>query len=67
MHDAYETLPVLERLPLMIESIACYGEYFELVLILIFTVILCFFQVRFYSISLLLLQKKMSSIKSHKE
>ena len=26
MHDAYEASPILERLPLKIESIACYGK-----------------------------------------
>lgn len=26
MHDAYEAAPILEKLPLTIESIACYGE-----------------------------------------
>ena len=26
MHDAYEASPILEKLPLKIESIACYGK-----------------------------------------
>ena len=26
MYEAYKSLPVLERLPLVIESIACYGK-----------------------------------------
>ena len=28
MHDAYEASPILEKLPLKIESIACYGKSF---------------------------------------
>ena len=27
MHDAYEEKPILEKLPLQIESIACHGKY----------------------------------------
>ena len=27
MHDAYEASPILEKLPLKIESIACYGKW----------------------------------------
>ena len=31
MYDAYEALPILEKLPLLIESIAAYGMfYFDL-------------------------------------
>lgn len=26
MHDAYEAVPILEKLPLKIESVACYGD-----------------------------------------
>lgn len=26
MHDAYEVVPILEKLPLQIESITAYGE-----------------------------------------
>ena len=29
MHDAYEAAPILEKLPLQIESIACYGKWEE--------------------------------------
>ena len=27
MHDAFEAAPILEKLPLQIESIACYSEF----------------------------------------
>ena len=27
MYDAYEALPILEKLPLQIESIAAYGKF----------------------------------------
>lgn len=27
MHDAYEICPILEKLPLIIEAIACYSEW----------------------------------------
>ena len=27
MHDAYESTTLLEKLPLKIESIACYGKF----------------------------------------
>ena len=27
MHDAYESFPILEKLPLRIECIACYGKF----------------------------------------
>ena len=31
MYDAYEALPVLEKLPLQIDSLAAYGNYFFII------------------------------------
>jgi hypothetical protein len=55
MYDAYEALPILEKLPLQIESIAAYGNFTlqNHCLILIYQLVNCAFLLFNYPSSIL--------------